>query len=295
MNNYKYLDVSSDYGACLWINGKAIDPKYLPISKNLLNRIEIFIEDYLFNALYKNEEYWDKHCLDEDNIAKQLQEELPDITVRIFAYNRWIEINKYLYRIDIIEGLKSGGNFTIFPIENALGIDGCYYRTKQDNKNHIITLDETFSFPFIFFFLKKYFDISIQNRKTELLTDDNGDEMDFTPDEVFYWWGCNYYSYDEIKIILKEIKKYSEYLISDFENPELDEFKEYLIDNHFDSLFIQRFYPNLQWEELTKDEQNDFIKAHSYILVDFYQRLGEHFEKMMSSSSDCKFICFAGP
>ncbi|MBV6530363.1 hypothetical protein HT655_08885, partial [Ursidibacter maritimus] len=184
----EFLDLSCDYGACLWIKGAALDPKHLPIPEDLCKEIEVFEEDYTHNALNSSDNWLDEHFEKELEIAKKLQEALPKKIIRLWYYGQWVELEKCLYKIEIIEGFKSGGNFQISVSDKAEGLSGKYKGIKIST--NVITLDETFAFPYIWCFLKDIpFDNELQNRESYI--DENGNEE--PPEIGFYYWGVNYY------------------------------------------------------------------------------------------------------
>lgn len=293
--NMKFLDVHNDYGACLWHNGRAIEPSSLDISDELCQRINLWLDRFSEVGLLYDEpsdNWWEEYINDKIEIVKSLQKELPDVTVRVFHYVGFVELEKWLYQIEIIDGFESGGNFWIAPtIQNESEDFGICFYVREHEKRNGITLDDTFSFPYIYFFLKPYFDFSIQGRKDSYL--ENGQVI--RAEQGFYWWGNNYYAYENIRKMLGEIRGTIHLLINHFDSSRLNEWKAFIRDEGFDYLFLSRFYPDLNWGSLSESEQNQFIKEHCYIFIDFYFRFIDKIELMMKNNPQYNLIYFAGP
>lgn len=286
MNNldFKYLDLSCDYGACLWIKGRAINPEDLPISESLCQRINAFCEDYLNGPYEESDEWWENHREEKLKIAQLLQEELPHITARIFAYNNWKSIEMYVYEIEIIDGFERGANFWIGACksENDKSDKFSYFDHVSDISG--ITLDEVFAFPYVSWFIEKYFEPSIQPYNDEY--ECNG----------FNWWGENYYTYDSVKVVIGDLKELI-YLLQKkaFHMTKVIEWQDNVIRYGFDYIFLEKFNLYSEWRSLDKAGKYKFIENNCDIFINFYIRFINKMEKMMRDNSDCDLICFSGP
>lgn len=287
MKNLKFenLDLGCDYGACLWINGKAVKPEMLPISAMLCQRINEFEKDYYLNALdCESNEWWQKHSLEELEIAHILQKELPQYRVRLFTYNSWQPINRFLYKIDIIEGVENGSNYIINAVKSNNGKGYGIYNIEQNGVSDIspITIDEDFFF-YAYWFLEKYFDKSIQGRENTDCTD-------------FEWWGDNYYTYSNTKNTLSDLKRIVFLLIKkDFKSSEVEEWKDKVLKHGFHYPFLHQFELYSKWNNLNDEEKIKFIEEYSFVYIDFYTRFIDKMEKMMIDNPECDLICFSGP
>ncbi|OBW93084.1 hypothetical protein QV01_03060 [Gallibacterium genomosp. 3] len=271
------LNISCDYGACLWIDGRAINPDQLPISNTLCEEIIEFIEDYS-QLTFKNGDNkleWQQFFEREIIIAKKLKQELPDVQINIWKWNRWIELEKSLFQIEIIDEISYGPNFLIFPTSNQ-------EYDSYKNKKMGITLDED-NFVYIYWFLLPYFDWSIQNR-----------DFYFIQDKEFDWYDDNYFIYNSIRKFLYDLKTIVTLLIDHPHSNKLIKFKQNLKEYGF-YLFQQKFYPNMIWNDLSDNEKEDFINQHNYVFIDFYLRFIEKMEILMRDNPNEKFICFSGP
>lgn len=282
--NFKYLDLYCDYGACLWIEGGAVHPEKLPISESLCQRINAFCDDY-FNALYEeSDEWWENHEREEIEIAKLLQKELPTITVRVFSYNAWIPLEIYLYEIEITEGFENGANFLIGACKSEDNKNDKFGYSKHLSKTSGITLDEVFAFPYVFWFLEKYFEQSIQNNDDEYIYDE------------FNWWGENYYTYENVNKSLSEIKEIV-FLLSNrkFHLKKVIEWKRNVIEYGFHDLFLRQFGFSSEWYNLDYNGKENFVEKYCGLYINFYTRFIHKMEKMMRDNPDCDLICFSGP
>ncbi|MBV6523979.1 hypothetical protein HT664_04410 [Ursidibacter maritimus] len=134
------------------------------------------------------------------------------------------------------------------------------------------------------------FDNELQNRESYI--DENGNEE--PPEIGFYYWGVNYYSYESINHLLGELTQAIFLLQENFNNPRLSKLKDYLRYD-FDYLFLQKFYPRLDWELLSEADKDVFIQKHHYIISDFYDRFIQKMRKMMNDNPDSHLVYFAGP
>ncbi len=186
------------------------------------------------------------------------------------------------FKIKIIEGKCSGGYFYVFSCSK--GEDP--YEISYTDKD-IFCLDETFSFPYVYFFLENYFDKSIQRK--EIFEDY------IIEKEIFDWWDDNLFTYDSINAVLSEIDKAIYLLENDYENSELDKLKAFLIEDYYIvSVGDENGYIGVE-PNWSLEEKQQFVNDNIHYLIDFYKRFIVRLEQMMRNSSDCDFICFSGP
>ncbi|STZ62877.1 Uncharacterised protein [Moraxella lacunata] len=256
------------------INDKPTTPQTLGLSNQLCQKIEnithiddIFSDDFL-------------------NLLFDIQEQLPDYSLGMMIHGAWIELAKYAYDIEIIEGFGSGGTFNVGSRDTN---PDEYF----DDKSMVdFTLDEDFAFPFVVKFLQNHF--CSHDQPKDYYHDENG-ELVLEERTEFDWHDINYYTYEIMDKVLKDIKEGAYLLWHDFDNPTLDELKAYFRKIGFDYLFIKEFYPNLSWKALSEQEQNDFIKHHVYFVIRFYHRFMDKTTNIMNENPNNRFVFFAGP
>ncbi len=184
------------------------------------------------------------------------------------------------YQIIIEEGKLSGGYFMVFPVRNNPNENEVFATNDED----IFCLDVTFSFPYVVFFFKKYFDASIQFRRYQGI--DDSQDFDF--------FGENIFSYQSIKQVLNEIKKITFLLKTDYHNQKLNDLKAYLTEYYYIENPNDKGYISVKRSD-TDEEKRIFVEENIHYLIDFYQRFIARMELMLQRSPDYQYICFSGP
>lgn len=154
----------------------------------------------------------------------------------------------------------------------------------------MLYLGEGETFPYLYYFLNKNFKKSLQYLPPY-----------FSPTKDWLWseeefeWYDNNYTFEQIQIVLQDIRNHIILLKNDFSNPLLDDLKQLFVIQQIDHDFLDLFYPDLQFDTLTKNEQIAFIQTHLSIIIDFYERIIARLDKMMADNPHFNFICFSGP
>lgn len=170
--------------------------------------------------------------------------------------------------VEIVNGRDGGGTFWIIGANS------------NEEKNASVPSLDCFGISiyehdvsqFLSEFLSKYFDPSVQKRE----------EYD---EPGFDWYGINLYTFDSVRSMISDIKRVTEMIQFDYDNPELNSIK-----SHWSC------YPhtNKMISEMTSEEINEVRKQAVPIAVDFYKRFCKRLEQMLDVPGN-DVISFAGP
>lgn len=165
----------------------------------------------------------------------------------------------------IINGRTSNGEFWIGPELPDDSFDDRYG----------ISIDEIEISDYLSDLLEKYYDPAIQIR------DYDGQYVE----ERFDWYGSNFYSTEQMRQILADLKTISKMLVDDYDNCLLKEVTE---------KFDWTRYTNKQKEELSEGELHDLRKQDVPAALDFYKRFTKWAERVLEFPG-CQGIFFTGP
>lgn len=185
------------------------------------------------------------------------------------SYGEWKAVRNGLTQITIVEGDGEGGYFSITPV----AAEG---RASLSREFDRISLDEDEILDFLYFFLKKYYNPELNRRYREEWNDDD-----------FDWYGDNYFTYESMKKIIKDIECCADMLQHDYANPLLDELKKGFHASSFD----QDYY--IATENRLPDAV--IIETNRHVAVDFYRRFAKQVRSMMKHAPQYEMICFTGP
>ena len=128
---------------------------------------------------------------------------------------------------------------------------------------------------FLWYFLKKHFDNNL---------DYNRNRGEFV--DGFEWWGeANYYTYEAMTLLLKDMEKKKELLRTDYHNEELVELKKW----------FSIFYMCDRDDEDYKNPKLDSIERNIGVVIDFYERFICKMRNMMKSHAKANLIFVVGP
>ena len=187
----------------------------------------------------------------------------------LIPYARVLEAKRGGEQITIINGRDGGGMFWIFPISLD---DETVEEREPLADNYGISIDETDIHEFLSFFLVQQFDPAIQER----------DEWE---ENCFDSYGHNYYTFETMRRMLKEIRSVSRLLQEEYDHPMLDDLK---------SRFTWYLYTPKNWKEVTETEKNELRRNRVPLAADFYERFCVRMEEMMTLPGR-NAISFAGP
>ena len=188
-------------------------------------------------------------------------------------------------RIEIIEG-KDPSSYFIF----------CACRIEYTNPTRITWEDmpsqgDVFSIEegdvdcFLKYFLLKYFDNELPYNKYRVEWK-SGDDVGYV--DGFEWWvEPNYFLYDTIEKMCKEIVHKMDLLKFDFHNQELDGLKKrfsiyYMCDKN------DADYKN-------GDNSDDALLRHVDVVIDFYDRFVRRIRHLMRSNKNAEVVSVSGP
>lgn len=309
----KELVVYNDYGASgVWLDGKSLALELLPISEQLASRIKAWQYEFDIHALMGDSgnatKWWDNLAIEEEKIAIQLQIELPFMSIVVFCFNErmllphWLSHlrnprRKQYYQIEICEGKQSGGYFFIYPAIQSRKYDTVF--SLSSYPKNLISLDEDFAFPYIYFFLQKYFDESL-NKEVHACYNKcirHCGDIHYCEYGSFNWWDSNYFTVDSIRQLLTEIRHITNLLEQDFDNNKLTELKCFLKDKYSICTSLgdyPRFTIGIE-HDMTESEKEQFIVKHIEFLIDFYRKFCQRMEQMLDNAIGYNLICFEGP
>lgn len=152
-------------------------------------------------------------------------------------------------------------------------------------KSYIIWYQEMFSIEegdvdcFLSYFLYKYFDENLIYNKTRY-------EYYMGYISGFEWYLTdNFYAYDSLTKMVKEILEVASLLESDYNNPRLDDIKK-----KFSIIYMckDRYRDFINCEEVA-------IQKHISVVVDFYRRFSKRLTSMMENNKNATVITIMGP
>ena len=239
-----------------------------------------------------------------ERLAAKIQSKLYYLDVIIITNSKKIPILNWLkddlnpnkndyYHLKLGHGYRSGINY------NDQGRYGRYFLvypvkdndkpTKSYKNDTLFHLNERFNFHYIFYFLKNYFNPSIQYKTENFNEDGPQNEFDFDGDLN---GGMNLFSYNDIESLLKDIKNIVYFLKNDYFSHQLDEFREYLKEFFIiQSSLGDNFALEIQkdWNENEKDR---FVYNNIHYLIKFYEDFIYKMEKMLRYYPNDKYVCF---
>ncbi len=183
-------------------------------------------------------------------------------------YGRFISSFIPQEQIVIYDGIAHGGTFWIIGTN-----------MKEEDNSSVpmlscfgISIDEMHIEEFLYEFLTKYYDHSLQERGEY-------------EREEFDWYGVNLYPHESMKSMLSDIKQTITMLKEDFNNPCLENIKSH---------FPWYLYTNKMKDELTEKEIKELTKKAVPIAIDFYERFCSRMDNMLKIPGN-NIMSFAGP
>lgn len=201
--------------------------------------------------------------------------------------NNWFEKNIEVIEagnslIRIVEGGCGSSYFNIFPIK-VKNVDDDTDATDnvEEMWDDAIAIEEENVNSFLYPVLKKYFN-------SDLLENKNRSDA---KDEFEWYLTNNFYTYDNIEEMIKELKEIMTLLKNDYDNPKLDFIKEnYSWVLYLDSRVDSRNIPE-------NSKCNELVKPYVDEIINFYKRFIDYLEDMMINGKKNGFelITFIGP
>lgn len=280
-----YLDLNMYEEDFFKLNIKVIEPylfrrgEYISYF-DLINAIKLNTQPYRVR-IHINEMYHD-YIYDKDyinNTKKYIEYEV-DTSIPSWDFylsNQITSNNWFINNIEVIEAgnslirinefLEGGSYFNIYPV-----------KLKNNNKEELldysISIEEDNINAFLYPILKKYFNFNLnQNRESY--------------EQGFDWYSNNYYDFDTLKEMIKEIEEIMYLLKNDYNNKKLD----YIKKDYDWILFLD---PNI---DTRKGIDINLIKNYVDEIINFYKKFIEYLNNMIKVSKDKGYnlITFLGP
>lgn len=194
--------------------------------------------------------------------------------------------------IEVEEWHNYGDSFWLMPVRVKDISKNCAYSDNLEYmKDEEISISENAFEAFLYPIFKKHFDKD--------LPENNGRFEEYpseTERRYITWFECyltdNFYTYDSIEVVLKEIEKIAEILKKDYDDPRLDG-----MHKGFRSL---PYYMPEYWhvdKKLSEEEADMVARENKEHILDFYKRFVQKLRDMMAAgkAAGCKLISVCGP
>ena len=187
------------------------------------------------------------------------------------------------FEIEIKEGTDPSSYFFFNPVRHK-GTDTSIVEDEDFNySDDVFCIEESDIECFLWYFFKKYFDPDLiyNKNRSEVLQDGY--------ENAFEWYLTNnYFTYDKIEEMCRDILNTVDMLTHDYYNPELDGVKR-----EFSLIFMTN---DDDVDHVSKTENGDqLMRKHVYVVLDFYLRFVNRIRKMMDMSSESDMIAISGP
>lgn len=193
--------------------------------------------------------------------------------------------------IEIIEGHDCSSYFWIMPVKfNYKDYQkySDYWDAVEKLKEKEISIEESDVENFLYYFLKKYFDEKFEpNQKRDEIRNQQGEGIEGYP--MFEWYlEHNFYSFESIEEMLKDIENKILLIKNDYNNNDLSELK-----NGFSWLA----YLETDTKEKSKEELNRYAEEHKETIINFYNKFIEYMKDMIKEGKEKGYdlISIMGP
>ena len=188
-------------------------------------------------------------------------------------------MNEMTFSIEITDNPSDTCYFSFYPImiennkytaftDKLKSMDGGFYIYDEDIH------------CFLRYFLEKYFDPGLKY---------NGERQEvaaYHEENVFDWYGENYYTYETMKRICSEVLKTASMLKTDYENPQLMDIKK--------NFWVYRMVAEDDPEYEAEKDSEEATRRHIDVVIDFYNRFAEQAMNMMEKHSNTNLIRIFG-
>ena len=166
--------------------------------------------------------------------------------------------------IEIFKGKSNGAVMQIYPLtpedaEKELCLEFNY------NEEKSLEIDEDDFELAMYGFMLKYYDKNLYQNIRRYNREYTGDSKSILETPYYEHWDINYYSYETVKRLLKDLEKVQRLLETDDCNP-----------------YLLSFMDGKSKTEVSQ-------------VCEFYKRFIPAMQKMMEDSPTCTLICFSGP
>lgn len=182
-------------------------------------------------------------------------------------YARLKAAKKQCCQIPIVNGRDGGGVFWICPIHLDPRAERGWFVD-----NYGMAIDEMDVDDYLWLFLLKYFDQRIQDRERyERIVFDGNDK--------------NYYTFDSMKMMLRDIREACRIMREDFSDPRVSDITKE---------FAWYRYTDKNVRQITEEEKQELCRMDMDRAIDFYERFCQRIEHMMALPG-YNAVSFAGP
>ncbi len=185
------------------------------------------------------------------------------------------------FEIELKEGTDPSSYFFFNPVRYKGNDTSLIEDDNFSYSDDVFCIEESDIECFLWHFFKKYFDSELiyNKNRVEVLQDGYAN--------AFEWYLTNnYFTYETVEVMCRDILNTVDMLTHDYYNPELDEVKkEYCLlymTNHDD-------------EDHMAKAPDAVVKKHIYVVLDFYLRFVNRIRKMMDISPESNMIAISGP
>ena len=185
------------------------------------------------------------------------------------------------FEIELKEGTDPSSYFFFNPVR-YIGTDTSLVTDDDFSySDDVFCIEESDIECFLWYFFKKYFDPELiyNKNRVEVLRDGYAN--------AFEWYLTNnYFTYDTMEDMCRDILVTVDKLTHDYYNPELDEVKKE---------FCLLYMTNHDDEDHVVEAPDSVMKKHIYVVLDLYLRFANRIRKMMDISPESNMISISGP
>lgn len=210
----------------------------------------------------------------------------------IIAELRQRQMDSPFHLIKIEEGHNYGDSFWLMPVRAKDIAKNCAY---SDNlfcmKDEEISISERSFEDFLYTIFKKHFDENLPENKSRWESYPSEPKHKYIT--CFEWHLTdNFYTFDSIEAIIKEIEEISDILEKDYDDPQLEKMR--IGFRHLYSYMPRYWRTN---EKLTDLEKDNIAMDNKEHILDFYKRFVASLRKMMKAGAAAgyKLISVCGP
>ncbi len=275
------------YSGCIghiYEKAEFMDKAYIPYTTNPTARA-ILSNNYAQSAAIKlsgaanmivtnsnvfNKSYMDYEKGEIEKAKKQINEN--DLTILTNASN---------FEIELKEGTDPSSYFFFYAMKHKGGDTS---RIEDDDFTYskdVFCIEESDIQCFLWFFFKKYFDPELVFNKNRVEVIEDG-----YPNHFEWYLTNNFFTYEVMEEMCKDILNTVDMLTHDYYNPELNGVKE-----EYSILFMT----DRDDEDHQITSQDSVIKKHIYVVLDFYLRFVNRIRKMIDQNPNADMIATSGP
>lgn len=181
------------------------------------------------------------------------------------------------FQIEIVEGHDTSSYFWFRPV--ILKESGTILWDEVVRFEEEFSIEEEDVDCFLSYFFYKHFDENLTyNKRRE-------EEIEGSISGFEWYLTDNFYTYDGLREMVKDIEEMAALLESDYDNPQLDDVKEN----------FSIFYMCSREDEDWMNPNDTSVQRHVSVVIDFYHRFAKRITAMMENNKDANVISIMGP